>query len=81
MSASKEVQDRQLECKRDIDVRSHDLFCRGKTIDIKYYECMSVLLPYLLGHIVLYCHLWPVWLYRTFTYYTRLFFLGGGWIY
>ena len=45
--------------------------CRGKTISITYSECVFVALfnqhekciP------VLYCHLWPVWLYRILPNY------------
>jgi hypothetical protein len=59
---------------RGTEARSrYSHFCRRKEMSIKHYEYMSVFLPYLSATqsscTVLYCHLWPVWLYHTFPLY------------
>ena len=51
MFARKGIKDRQR--KRDVVMRSRNHFCRGKTVHIKYYERVSVLLPYCSGRILL----------------------------
>jgi hypothetical protein len=47
-----------------------NIFCRGKAISTEYYQC--VFLPYLSSMqsacAILYCHLWPVWLYHIFPH-------------
>ena len=51
--------------------RSCNHFCRGKGISISYSECVLVAL--VIQHAVrmrlLYCHLWPLWLYHIFSHY------------
>jgi hypothetical protein len=56
---------------RNIEVRSRNHCCRGKAINITYFECVSVALviQHASACAVFYCHLWPVWLYHTFTDY------------
>jgi hypothetical protein len=39
--------DRQCMYNVRFEVHLHNLYCRGKAISIKYYECVSVFLPYL----------------------------------
>jgi len=62
-----------IKCK--IKALSYNYLCRGKAISIQYCECVCVLLLYLSDmqmHFfcaVLYCHLWPVWLYHIFPHY------------
>ena len=57
--------------KRNLEVRSHSHCCRAKAINNTYYECVSVALD--IQHAkrmrLLYCHLWPVWLYHIFPHY------------
>jgi hypothetical protein len=38
-------QDKQCTYKRNLEARSRNHVCRGKTISITYYECVSVILP------------------------------------
>jgi len=54
---------------RNIETRSRNHFCHGKAISIKYSQFVSVFLlqssRVQIACAVLYCHLWPVWLYHT----------------
>ena len=58
---------------RKTEARSRNHCCRGKAKSIKYYECGTVFLLELCGMqifcAVLYCHLWPEWLYNIFPHY------------
>jgi hypothetical protein len=58
---------------RNVEARSRNHCCLGKEISIKYSEFGPIFLPYLSGMqsacAVLYCHLWPVWLYHIFPHY------------
>jgi hypothetical protein len=57
--------------KCNIEACSCNHCCRGNTISITYSQCVSVAL--VIRHAkrsaVLYCHLWPVWLYHIFPHY------------
>jgi len=61
-------QHRQFTYYRNNEARSHDHCCHG---GIKYHEHLSVAL--VIRHesacTVLYCHLWPVWLYPIVPHY------------
>jgi hypothetical protein len=53
---------------RNIEERPRNHSCRGKAISITY--CEGVFVALVIQHVkrcaVLYCHLWPVWLYHIF---------------
>jgi hypothetical protein len=58
--------------KRDIQARSRNHCFRGKAISITYPECVFVALVCNVcstqsACAILYCHLWPVWLYHIFS--------------
>jgi hypothetical protein len=75
-------QDKHSTYKGNIEARSLDLFCRGKVIRITHSEfvcmCLCVCLVLFIQHAlrmrhILYCHVWPVWLYHIFP----LCFING----
>jgi hypothetical protein len=65
------------QCVYDITLRHICVtICHGETISINYYLCVCVCscLSYPacklhLFRFILYCHLWPVWLYHIFPHY------------
>jgi hypothetical protein len=64
-------QDRHCTYKRNIEAFLRNQSCLGKAISIIYSECVSLAL--VIQHAkrmhLLYCHLWPVCLYRIFPQY------------
>jgi hypothetical protein len=66
-------QESQCAYKCNIEARSHNHCCCRKAINISYSECVSVALviqhAMRMSCIIVYCHLWPVWLYHTFPHY------------
>jgi len=52
------------------EARSCNRYCSGKAISITYSECVSVALDtqHEMAHAI-YCHLWPLRLYRIFPHY------------
>jgi len=62
--------DMQYKYTRNIEVRSRNHFCRGKTIIISNSECVSAAFVTQhaknMRHIILYRRLWPVHLYHIF---------------
>jgi hypothetical protein len=60
-------QDRKCMYKLKIEARWPNHFCRTKARHITYFERVSVaLVTKRETRAILYCHLWPVWLYHTF---------------
>jgi hypothetical protein len=55
------------------EAHSHNHCCSGRTISVKHFKCVCILAlttqqanHIILHRIILYCHLWPVWLYHIF---------------
>ena len=62
--------DRQCTYKGNNEANSRNHCCRGKSVSNTCSEGVSVGLPSTKNACaVIYCHLWPVWLYHIFTYY------------
>jgi len=61
--------------KRNNMARSRNPCCRGKAICTKCCECLY-LSSIRSAFTVLYCHLWPVWLYHILPH--GMIFRGGG---
>jgi hypothetical protein len=57
-----------LNVQRNFEARSPNQFQSHKAVSIKYYKCVSVCKSHLICA-VLYCHLWPVWLYQVSPHY------------
>ena len=59
--------------KRNVEARSCNQCCLDKTIIVKYYNCVSVFLPYLSSMqcacSLLYCHVWPVCRFQIYLHY------------
>jgi hypothetical protein len=64
-------QDRHCTYNVKLGARSRNHCCRAKAISITYSEYVSVVLVIDMQSVcaVLYCHLWPVWLYYIFPHY------------
>ena len=63
-------QNTQCMYKRNIEARSRNHCCSGKTISITYSECVcSLSYPACKAHALYYIVMWPVWLYHIFPHY------------
>jgi len=66
-------QERQCMYRHKAEALSCNSYRNGKAISVTYSVCVYVFLPHLSSiqslYTLLYCQLWPVWLYHIFPHY------------